>query len=62
MAMYQDLTTAKPRIPRPRACLSPEIAESDDGISVDNRIDKQCRPFVFDIFADSDGDGSAGRG
>ena len=24
-----------------------------------NRIDKQCRPFVFDIFADG---GSAGRG
>ena len=34
---------------------SPEIADSDDGRTVDDGTDKRPRPFVFDVFAE-DGD------
>jgi hypothetical protein len=37
-------------------CLSPEIAESDDGNPVDNRNNKRSYPFAFDVFAEDEGD------
>jgi len=33
---------------------SPEIADSDDGRTVDDGTDKRPRPFVFDVFAEDD--------
>jgi hypothetical protein len=33
---------------------SPEIADSDDSRTVDDKTDKRARPFVFDVFAEDD--------
>jgi hypothetical protein len=33
---------------------SPEIADNNDGRTIDDKTDKRARPFVFDVFAEDD--------